>query len=209
MQSNQNASNADADSRRPSLWQRLDPIWQALIWGAVGGVLVPLVVYLLTPRGSCDDLYLPRLPVDGWATLFLFFFRLVGVLVSSLFLVRALLLRPVDLGCLNAFLAMMVAVWVYYGSTFGFLTTNTYPQVNDQLVFEGQQYVLAFCSNIDLEGGDAALYRCEEEGLRSCYRLNGGAVGMGQTPTLRYEDGSLIVDDMLWEPLVYPLDGGE
>jgi hypothetical protein len=32
---------------------------------------------------------------------------------------------------------------------------------------------------------------------------------MTQEPTLRYEDGSLIVDDMLWEPLVYPLDGGE
>jgi hypothetical protein len=30
---------------------------------------------------------------------------------------------------------------------------------------------------------------------------------MAAYPALR--DGSLIVDDMLWEPLVYPLDGGE
>jgi hypothetical protein len=209
MQSNPNPSDTDADSDLLSLWQRLDPIWQMLIWGAVGGGLIPLLFYLLIPRGSCDDLYLPRLPVEAWPFVFLWYFRWVGVFVGLLFLVRASNVRPVDLGCLNALLAVVVTAWVYYASLLAFLITIGYPGPTGQLVVDSQHFVLAFCSDFDLEGGDAALYRCEEEGLRSCYRLDGGPVGMGQTPILRYEDGSLIVDDMLWEPLVYPLDGAD
>jgi hypothetical protein len=40
-------------------------------------------------------------------------------------------------------------------------------------------------------------------------RLVGGTVGLTQNPNLRYEAGVLTVDDMLFEPPVCPLGGGE
>jgi hypothetical protein len=152
MLSNRNPSDGDADSRRPPLWRPLIPILLTVIWGVVAGVLMPLLVGRFTPKVSCDDLYLPRLPIGGWPFVFFFFFRWVEVFVGLLFLVWAFSVRPVWLAWLHGVLVVGVTAWVFVVSTFVAWLYIDAPQVHGQVVVEDQQYVLAFCMDFQLEG---------------------------------------------------------
>jgi hypothetical protein len=183
------------------------PVLLTVVWGLVGGIIVPFLVVLVAPEGTCDSQYLPRIPVSGWPVLFFHLYRWVGVIVGTVLLIRAFKALPKWLARVNGIVVLGIIIWIYLMSVF---LTSFYmmrPQTADQLIVDERQYVLAFCMDLQSAGGDAGIYLCENERHRSCHLLANGPVGMLQTPSLRYEDGNVIVDDMLFDPLVYPING--
>jgi hypothetical protein len=188
-------------------WRRFVPDLRVILWGLVGGILIPFFVNWVLPRGACDSQYLLSLPASSLPFWFFLIYPFVGVIVTVVVAVPALRGRPAWLILVHGPITLGVSVWLFVVSGLLAWSFMAAPQVKDRLVVEGKQYALAFCEGADFEGGDVGLYRCDDERLWSCHLLVRGGVGMMQNPSLRYKDGNLIIDDTLFGPLIYPLDG--
>lgn len=198
--------NLETIKAKQKLWRGLAPDLVVILWGLGGGVLLPLAAYWFIPRETCHSQYLSSFPAGALAVYFFYIYPWVGIVIGIIVLVLALKGRPDWLILVHGPIILGVSIWLFVVSGFLLMIFMTTPQEKGQIIVEGRQYVLTYCIDFQLEGGDVGLYRCDDETQRSCQLLTTGSVGMMQDPSLRYEDGNLIVDNTLFGPLIYPLD---
>jgi len=187
-----------------------------LVWGwSAVGILLPVVGRVLVSFRSCHSAYLPRFPVR-WPALLLVPSLTISIPIGIALTLFALVDFVVNIRTDHRWVPLLyllvvpgLSVVIFYGTLLVLFSIGTVPRIEDSLVVDGTEYVLASCAGFDLEGGDAVLYRCDGK-QRSCQALVREMLSVDGIPpsTLRYEDSSLIIDgDWSRDPLIYPLEG--